>query len=279
MEVDYQPGRHERLPVEVVQRSAVLERIAGRELVQRQRVGFHQLVVCLDGEGVHHVDFEPLPLRAGTVLRIYPGQVQRFSVEPAFEALMVLWPSDFHHQDPSVPMWYPGSGVPTTWEPDPATFARIVGWVEELRTEQDLFDGSQRYIDLLQVLLCAFLMRLAIALPSGASSAGRLPASYVAFREFIEERLYDQPTVAEAAEALHYSTRTLDRACKDATGLTARQVLDERIALEIRRLLTHTTRSVGRIGRDFGFSDPSNFSKWVVRHLGTLPGDLRSDRA
>ena len=78
------------------------------------------------------------------------------------------------------------------------------------------------------------------------------------------------------AEDLGYSTRTLDRACQRATGRTAKQVVDERISLEVRRLLTHTDLPVARIATDLGFDDASNFTKFVKRQLGLPPSEVRT---
>lgn len=280
LEVGYAPQqRHRSLPVEVVDRQELLARIAGRELASRQRTGFHQLIVCTGGHGTHHVDFEPIELAAGSLLRIHPGQVQRFEPDSVLEAHMVIWPIESHHADPLAPTWYPGSDVPTRWHLDDELFAKVLGWVDELRDEQAHFDGGQRRIGLMQALLCSLLLRLAIEVPESAPSASRLPTPYLAFRELIEQRIYERPTVVELAHQLGYSSRTLDRACREGSGQTAKQVLDGRVALEVRRLLTHTDRPVASIGVDFGFNDPSNFSKFVKRHLGRLPGELRHDPA
>lgn len=278
IDVAYAPQRrHPLLPVEIVDRSELLPRITAQQLASRQRTGFHQLVACTDGHGIHNVDFEPIELTAGTVLRIHPGQVQRFEVEPVFEALMVIWPAESHHPDPTAPIWYPGSDAPTRWQLDRPLFDRVVGWIEELRVEQARFDGDPRRIGLMQALLSSLLQRLAIEIPDSRPNASQLPVPYLDFRELIEERLYERPTVVELAHQLGYSSRTLDRACQQATGQTAKQVLDDRVGLEVRRLLTHTDLPIARVGADFGFNDPSNFSKFVKRHLGRAPGELRAD--
>lgn len=104
----------------------------------------------------------------------------------------------------------------------------------------------------MQALLCALLMRLSIAVPTASATGSRLPPAYLDFRQIIEEQLYDRPTVVGLARELGYSTRTLDRACHEVVGRTARDVLDERIALEARRLLTHTERPLSRIGNEHG---------------------------
>lgn len=276
IEISYQPRHHRRsLPAEVVARADLLERISDREISARQRVGFHQLVVCTSGRGSHVIDFQEVHVSAGTVLRIHPGQVQQFITEPRFEAVQVVWPPESHHSDPGTPMWFPGSEAPTRWDVDAELLARILGWIEELEDEQRRFDGSPRRVQLIHALLCALLLRLAIELPDAPPSVSMLPEAYLEFRELIEKRLYDRPTILELAHDLGYSSRTLDRVCEQVTGRTAKHLLDERVALEVRRLLTYTTRPLTQVASSLGFRDPSNFSKFVRRHLGETPREIR----
>ena len=278
IEIGYDPPRRRRgIPVEVVDRSGLLARITARELASRQRAGFHQLVLCTAGHGTHDVDFEPVELSVGTLLHVHPGQVQRFVPDPVFEAHVVVWPPESHHADPEAPAWYPGCDVPTRWQLEEELLARTLGWVDELRREQDRFDGSPRRTELMRALLSALLLRVAIELPDAPRSVSQLSPPYLGFRALVEERLYQRPSVADLAREIGYSTRTLDRACQQVSGQTAKQVLDERIALEVRRLLTHTSQPISRIAADLEFHDPSNFSKFVKRHLGDLPGRIRDD--
>ena len=264
-----QPG----LPLEVLRRSAVVARRTGG--VRRQRVGFHQLIVCTSGNGTHWVDFEPHPIEPGTVLRTHPGQVQRYVTVPDFEAEMVLWPVSSHPATPGGSRWYPGGTVPTRWWMAPPTRPRVLRLIDELRFEQKRFDGSPANARLMQVLLHALLIRLVVEIPDSEPSVEHLPRPYLAFRQLVEERLTEHPSVVSLAAALGYSTRTLDRACHAAAGRTAKQLLDDRVALEARRLLTHTTRPISQIGAALGFDDPSNFSKFVRRQLGSSPREVR----
>ncbi len=274
--ISYSPQRrHPNLPVEVLDRSELIPRISNREAGSRQRSEFHQLVVCTSGTGTHHVDFEPIPMKRGTLLRIHPGQVHQFDLSSDFDALMAIWPTTSHHPDPQGRSWYPGSTDATRWNVDDELLARVLGWIDDLRVEQDQFVDSERHVDLMKTLLCTLLLRLAIEVPESLPSSSNLPAPYLAFRERIEERLYERPGVTDLARDLGYSSRTLDRACQQVSDQTAKQVLDERVALEVRRLLTHTDRSITGIASSFGFDDTSNFSKFVKRHLGELPRQIR----
>lgn len=240
-----------------------------------ERADFHQLLVCTSGTGVHHVDYEAIELSAGMLLRIHPGQVQRYVTDSDLDAAMVIWPRESHHADPEDGEWYPGSREASHWRPDDDVFTKILGWVDELYQEQQRFDSSKRKIELMKALLCSLLLRIAAERPESTPNTSRLPAAYVDFRGIVEERLYHRPGIADLAHDLGYSSRTLDRACQQVSGQTAKQVLDERLALEIRRLLTHSSLPIGRIAASFGFSDQSNFSKFVKRHLGQLPGVIR----
>ncbi|MEM8707524.1 MAG: helix-turn-helix transcriptional regulator [Actinomycetota bacterium] len=276
--VDYQPFAHPVLPVEVFDRTSLLDRIDRTELASRQLLTFHVLVLGTRGEGVHHVDFEPVRVGVGTLMHIHPGQVQQFRVGDDHDAVMVAWPAEHDHPDPELPLWYPGSDAQTVWQLDDESFDWCRRAIEDLRDEQERFDGSPRRAELLISQLATLLLRIALLSP-GPTRPSALPPAYLAFRQALEQRVYARPTVRSIATEIGYSSRTLDRACVDATGRTAKQVADTRVALEIRRLLTHTSRPIAAIGTDFGFTDPSNFSKFVRRHLGALPGAIRRDEA
>lgn len=276
LEIAYGPRLNPLLPVEVLSRADVRRRAGRAELASRQRAHFHQLVLCCSGEGFHHVDFEQIKMQPGDLLHIHPGQVQEFQFDPHFDAHMVLYRSDLHRTFIPGQEWFPGNDLPTRWNLSPENYDVARNSIEELRDEQELFDGSPAYTLLLESLLAAFLARLHLLVGTPAS-ATQLPAAYVGFRRYVEEHLLSRPTVTACAAALGYSTRTLDRACIEAVGQTAKHVLDERIAFEVRRLLTHTDSTITRIAGLFGFVDASGFSKFVQRHLGASPTDVRRD--
>ena len=277
MPVGFKPNApHTDVPFEVLDRSSVLAKKSASDYHLRQRPDFHQLLVCTDGEGTHIVDFEPVNLRRGTLLRIHPEQVQSFIPDQSFDATMLIWPAGTQSDVLDATPWYPGCSAPTTWDLDDELLTRAILWLEELREEQARFDGSTASKELLRTLMRSFLLRLATEVPSSDPSPSQLPRPYIDLRIAIENDLYNRPTVSRLAAQIGYSTRTLDRACDFAIGKTAKQVLDERIALEIRRLLMYSDQSVAAIGLEFGFADASNFSKFVKRHLGLLPTSLRA---
>ncbi len=267
-------NRPSGVPVEVLDRQELMERMPERHMLNLQRARFHQLIVCTEGSGTHHVDFSPYELSKGTVLHIRPGQVQEFEHTPTLVADMIIWPVEHQPRIPGSPIWYPGSGVPSAVQLELVELQRLSGWVAEMRIEQDRFEQSSVAGEQLRTMLR--LVLTFIDEHCGTSGdLGVVPQAYLDLREALEEMLFSRPSVSELASALGYSTRTLDRACEAVTNQTAKQVVDERINLEVRRLLADRSRPMSEVRTLFGFIDPSNFTKFVRRHIGQAPGEFR----
>ena len=98
---------------------------------------------------------------------------------------------------------------------------------------------------------------------------------YLAFRTAVERDVTSDRTVAHYAQLIGYSERTVTRACLKTTGQTAKQVLINRLVLEIQRRLTQTTDAIAEISMQLGFSEPTNFTKFFVRHAGVTPRAFR----
>ncbi len=276
VDVGFSPQlHHPAVPVEVIDWSELMTRMPEPYVPRRQRARFNQLIICTAGRGGHQVDFSPIALEVGSMTRIRPGQVQQFETPTTFEARMVIWPVESQLPVPGARPWFPGSATPSTWQLTSAQLDRVLGWVDELDRQQDTFDGSKRRGELMRMILGALLLVLDVELCGDPSLPDGLPQAYIDLREQLELDLAERPTAASLAKRIGYSTRTLDRACQAASGQTARQIIDERIALEIRRHLADTTRSIAEIRADLGYDDSSNFARFVVRHLGQSPADFR----
>lgn len=79
-----------------------------------------------------------------------------------------------------------------------------------------------------------------------------------------------------ARESERSNLPRLTRACQQATGRTAKQVIDDRIMLEARRLLVHPTTTIDAIARQLSFSEAGNFAKFFQRHAGENPDAWRN---
>ena len=103
--------------------------------------------------------------------------------------------------------------------------------------------------------------------------------TFTRFRRQLEEQHARSRRVEDYAAGLGCSVRTLTRASLAITGRTAKQVVDDRVALQARRLLACTPMSVAEVGRHLGFPEPTNFGRFFLRETGLTPGDFRAAHA
>jgi AraC-like DNA-binding protein len=96
-------------------------------------------------------------------------------------------------------------------------------------------------------------------------------ANFRRFRKLLDADLSTQHQVQHYANALGMSEKTLSRVCVAATGVPAKSVINQRLVLEAKRLLAHTTLAVQTIGRELGFAEPSNFVKFFRKQAGMPP--------
>lgn len=255
-----------------------------REVARRpSRLDFHQIMLVRRGTGTAMVDFTPHRCGPGTLLHQRPGQVQRFPVDARgriaeLDATLVPFTADFPPPLPATRDVLDGFG-PVSWTLDAAEFAAFDRAVTELESEYAALksapDTDAHLTDaLMRQLLSALLVRIA-RLPNPLGHPGPGTDVYRAFRRELERSFATTRSVDDYAARLGYSPRTLTRACLAATGRSAKQLVDARVALQAQRLLAHTDLPVAAIARSLGFTEATNFGKFFLRETDRTPGDFR----
>ena len=129
----------------------------------------------------------------------------------------------------------------------------------------------------LKLALAALVVQLTVVETAGSAPTQRpTHDAFGWFRDHIEEHFSHWHKVSEYADRLGYSTRTLNRLARLNTGLSAKELIDERVVLEAKRQLSHADASVAEIAEGLGFDDASNFSSYFRRATQMTPGDFRN---
>ena len=130
---------------------------------------------------------------------------------------------------------------------------------------------------LLRHQLAVLLLRLALG-SADRSTPRPEDETFHRFCREVEHSYAHTRRVEDYAAELRCSVRTLTRACLAVTGRSAKQVIDERVALQAGRLLAATDQPIAQIGRQLGFSEPTNFGRFFTREVGVSPGAFRAAR-
>lgn len=105
-----------------------------------------------------------------------------------------------------------------------------------------------------------------------STAAHRLVAAYAAL---VEREHRTGVSMQDLARRLGVTPTHLTRVCKTTAGLTASALLTGRVLHAARDLLQTTSLPANRIAADLGFRSAAYFSRFVLRHTGRSPSDLR----
>lgn len=278
--VHYRPPSAHIGGIEVLSLAELDRRLATRPgLESPQRTDFHQLLAVQDGTLRHMVDFAEHTAGPGEWLWVRPGQVQRFRDLTRASGHLVLFQSSAVDPDTATQTRLDDPFGLTRWDlsPEDADAAR-----EALTHLAHAFDParptpSPARSRILSHLLAALLLQLTHpATPLGSPAPEGEEKTFLDFRSAVEEHFTRTRQVSDYARALGYSPRTLTRATKAATGISAKEYIDNRVTLEARRLLVHGQDPVARIATSLGFDDASNFVKYFAHRTDTTPTAFRN---
>jgi AraC-like DNA-binding protein len=236
------------------------------------RTSDHVVVLVSAGQGTHGLDFVTYACRPGTLLWGRPGQVHQFGAQAGFDATVLTFSPRLLPELP-LPELVSDPFAPACWQPTGEDEDAIVAEIAQIGVDQVRYGGTAFGATLLAHSMAVLLMRIAALTPPPRRS----PADLLIGQLRVElEREVRHRRVEDYAEQLRCSVRTLTRASLAVTGRSAKQLIDERVALEAKRLLATSTLPVADVGRELGFEEPTNFGRFFGRETGQSPGTFRA---
>ena len=277
--VRFVPPGPEVADIEVNTLAGIRERGGPREFLTPQRLDFDLVVRVEHGTARHTVDFTDVRLGPGDLLWVHAGQVHQWGRIDDIEGRVVMFGP--HTLDAATRALIrahtvrPRShwrGADLDRSPVPLAIDLLVASADA----QPNHPSGLRQAALGHAL-STLLVQLSLVDAGGNTPTDRpTHEAYAWFRDHVDDNFRSWHQVGEYAARLGYSTRTLNRLARQNTGLTAKQLVDERILLEAKRLLSHADVPVSEVGRELGFDDASNFSSWFRKQAGMTPATFRA---
>ena len=272
------------LGIDLIELSEMRARVGFDQFVRSERIDFNLLMVVTAGSGRHSVDFEALQVEPGTALLVRAGQVQQWHPHGDFEARLLLLESEvlpaFDTKEPGRDRfglldWHTVIELSADLRRDVELLLDLLG-----RDLSD-FDGSDAAALVIRHQVLALWYRLGREQMRRARDRDGSHRGVLVFRDFthlLEEAFPEQHSLSYYASRLGLSPSTISRACRSLRGQSAKAVIDQRIALEARRLLAHGDDSIAGVGDRLGFSEATNFVKFFRRVVGVTPAGFRRAR-
>ena len=251
-------------------------------LTTTHRTGFYHIIWFQQGNPTHLVDFNPIKIKPNTLLFLNKDTVQRFDDKSKFGGKAILFTDSFFCKTEADTKFLRNSILFN----DLFSVSQIqvkkqsklfAGLLQQMTNElQDIKDNSQA--DILQNLLHNFLLysererrkQNFTEIKKGAD------LDYVMlFKDLLETGYKNQKQVNYYAKEIIITEKRLNQATTKVLGKTPKEIIDDRIMLEAKRILAHTTESVKEIGYDLGFDEPTNFIKYFKKHSKFTPTEFR----
>jgi AraC-like DNA-binding protein len=235
-----------------------------------QRPEFHTLYIGLRGRGSLIVDFTRVPLGAGTLTLVARGRVQQFVPDRSVDAWMLLFAPEFVEPGATTigllsPMWaVPAIALPGDDRRD------LLALCDQLDVEH------ARPLDAVQPALLGALLRVVLLRAERLGRFERPPSGLERFFTILERDCMTTRSVAHYAKGAGISPRRLGELLGEHLGRSTKQVIDERVVLEIKRLLAHTNLSVKELADRAGFAEPTNLAKFFRHHTSQTPLEFRA---
>ena len=257
-----------------------LERIknhARKNGYKPHRLDFYQLIVITRGRGQHEIDFEMIPYAENTVIPVAKGQVQRFIENPQLEGYAILFKPDFLvKEELDYHYLYDFSIFLSNMKPSSCkTGKEVFTLLQEMILEQekeDAFDSAEYQRNLLKNFLIMIERSKRQRTEIVCNDSFQL---YLKFRKELEKNVNYKLRVSDICGEINASAKQVNTAVKLMTNTTAKKYLEDRVILEIKRLLVYSSLSVKEIAYQVGFEDPTNFTKYFKSRVHMLPSEYQ----
>lgn len=277
----YLPSASYRLDLEVFT-VAELRRRAGKELLRTHQYEFHTLICVTQGTCSQLVDFEPIRCAPGSLLVLRPGQTHQFGRDEDWDGWNLLFRPEFvlpvSSATRSLKLTVDLERLPDHLALRGKELRTVTRAIEQMRADALLEAPIDDVNALLRHQLHALLARLCIL---QGQHQGQQPVMSPAlqrfqrFQQLVEEQFAQWHQVADYADRLGYTEKSLTRAVAASMGMTAKAFIAARVVLEAKRLLVHTDLPVATVAEKLGFDEATNFGKFFRREVGSTPAAFR----
>ncbi len=235
--------------------------------VPHKHDGYHELIILTGGSGTHRVNDQEYAVKPFDAFYLQPGSVHCWDFSQVPEGYVLLFREDFLKQHlNTLNSLYK---LPQKFEV--ASDHQLIPLIEtlyascKLELEEDILAAH------VNLILLHTLAMVKEQIPASSSVA----ADFIQFKNLVNIHFLELRTVQDYAQLMNITVPRLNNICQQAAYTTALNVIKERIIVESKNLITHTSLTITEIAYKLNFSDASNFIKFFKAQTRLTPSAYR----
>ena len=243
---------------------------------------FYHLVYFTGGTGEHVIDFVTFPVQKGMIYFMRPGQIHKWYFNEGVDGYTVNFSSTFFDQ-----LFINSNLIDQFSFFDQIAAHQVLLLKEETQRQVEqifeaiLCEQSEKRVSS-QLMIATLLLQLFLTVEREKpktikeETAGYNSVILRNFQKLIEDNFKSLRLPKAYAGLLYITPNHLNALCKDYMGISAGEVIRNRIILEAKRLLINFDLSVGDIAQELNFPDNSYFVKFFKKYTHTTPEAFRN---
>lgn len=239
------------------------------------QLSFYEILFIEAGSGVLSLDENKILLNEGSLIFTSPGQLRKWTIENELVGYVLLFEKDFFNLFFLDEMFlykfhffHQHTRLPTIKLND-HTFGQCLRLVQVIAQEfSNLLNDSDHLIRALLYQLLVTINR--VYSKSHNLNNNMIHSDFHRFKRLLEKEFTIEHSIHNYTKLLNISPKTLNSICRQHSGLSAQQMINQKLISEIKKELI-LKKSAKEITYSFGFSDPSNFNRFFKRNTGTTP--------
>lgn len=237
---------------------------------------FYLIILFTKGSGKHFIDFEEFPIEEGSIFFLKPGQVHSWELSDDIDGYILFHDKEFLLLSPETErdiyqiLAYSLSHPPLFNLDDCKIFEKqYERMLEEMEANLPYKRSYLRHL-LSQMYICLGRLMEQTTLPEITKN------DYIkTLEQLIDQRFKEWKTPSDYSEELNITTAHLNSLCQRAFGKSTRQLINDRIILEAKRLLTYSSMQIKQVGDELNYQDISYFIRFFRKQTGITPEKFR----
>lgn len=250
----------------IIEKSSV-EDLQLERIRKAHRDNYHLFFILEQGSGIFEVDFKQYTIISPSVIYIQPYQVHRgISFKDGYFTVILISDENLNAEYLDLlKKMAPADPLMLETKLFDVLSDAIAVCIKMKDLERKLYPSILKNScnALIGLIISEFLKN---SVPTDPQTRSEVIMSN--FKFLLDEKFAAEKNPRYYAERLNISTAYLNECAKKATGNTVSYHIQERIMLEAKRLLFHSSKSVKEIAHHLGYEDHSYFSRLFNRSTG-----------